>query len=107
MNYYLIKNFMKISNGIKELARTIIVIMILVAGVSIVSAWTAPICDPTLVDPSTCNAPAPVNVGALSQVKSGALQVNGFRNIGNRVQCPRVTLGKEVFFAFLRGLWYI
>ncbi|MBU4353168.1 hypothetical protein L6251_00555 [Candidatus Parcubacteria bacterium] len=79
---------MKISNGMKELARTIIVVAILVAGVSLVSAWTAP----TQAPPGG-NVPAPVNVGALSQIKSGPLQVNGFRNIGNSIFDGSVGIG--------------
>ncbi|MBU4224100.1 hypothetical protein KJ934_02670 [Patescibacteria group bacterium] len=73
---------------LKELARTIIVIMILVAGVSLVSAWTAP-----TQTPPGGNVSAPVNVGALSQIKSGPLQVNGFRNIGNSIFDGSVGIG--------------
>lgn len=73
---------------LKELAKTIIVIMILVAGVSLVSAWTAP-----TQAPPAGNVSAPVNVGALSQVKTGALEVNGFRNSGNSIFDGSVGIG--------------
>ncbi|MEK7070148.1 MAG: hypothetical protein AAB962_03785 [Patescibacteria group bacterium] len=50
----------------------------LVAGISY--AWTGPTANPPLN-----NAPAPINVSVLGQIKSGALQVNGFRNVGNSI----------------------
>ena len=50
----------------------------LVAGISY--AWTgAP------GNPPTFNTPAPINAGTSSQTKTGAVQVNGFRNIGKSV----------------------
>jgi len=43
-----------------------------------VSGWT----EPTSVPPAG-NVFAPLNVGSAPQIKNGALQVNGFRNLGD------------------------
>ncbi len=76
-------------NTIKELTKTIIVAMILIAGVSLVSAWTAP----TQIPPGG-NVSAPVNVGALSQYKSGAFGVGGlFRAYGNAIVDGSLSIG--------------
>ncbi len=39
------------------------------------------------------NVDAPVNVGSVSQIKSGALQVNGFRNLGSTILDNAVRIG--------------
>jgi len=52
--------------------------LILAFGISYAFAWTAP----TQAPPGG-NVSAPVNVGVAPQIKSGALQVNGFLNSGD------------------------
>ena len=61
---------------LKQSFLTIAIGLALAAGLSY--AWTGPTANPPLN-----NAPSPVNVSSSSQIKTGALQVNGFRNIGN------------------------
>jgi hypothetical protein len=53
-------------------------LMIFFSGVAIVSAWTGP----TAVAPGN-NAPAPINVGAVDQVKNAGLSVNTLLVAGN------------------------
>lgn len=63
---------------LKQAFLTIAIGLALVAGLSY--AWTGP-----TANPPNNNAPAPINVSVLGQIKEGALQVNGFRNIGNSI----------------------
>ena len=55
---------------------------------AVIWAWT----EPTVAPPGD-NVPAPINVGNSAQIKSGALQVNGFRNIGTTVLDSNVGIG--------------
>ena len=55
---------------------------------SIVFAWT----EPTTAPPGG-NVASPVNIGDIAQIKSGPLQVNGFRNIGTTVLDGNVGIG--------------
>lgn len=71
---------------LKQSILTIVIGLALAAGISY--AWTGPTANPPL-----SNAPAPINVGALSQIKEGALQVNGFKNIGNSIFDGSMSIG--------------
>ncbi len=74
---------------IKQFFITIIVCSVLLVGVGIVYSWTGP-----TQAPPAGNVDAPINVSANSQIKSGALQVNGFRNyLGNTVLDGSVGIG--------------
>lgn len=54
----------------------IIVIGFIFLANGLILAWTSPTCDPNVVDPSTCNVPAPLNIGSTDQTKSGGLTVD-------------------------------
>ncbi|MBU4480720.1 hypothetical protein KKH59_00175, partial [Patescibacteria group bacterium] len=56
--------------------------------VAVIYGWTEPSSAPP-----TGNVSAPINVGNASQIKTGPLQVNGFRNIGNTVLDGNVGIG--------------
>ena len=56
---------------------------------TIVYAWTPP-----TADPPGGNVPAPINIGNIGQIKSGPLEVNGFRNIGATRLDGNVGIGK-------------
>lgn len=62
--------------------------LILAVGLSYALAWTAP-----TANPPGGNVSAPINVSSNAQIKSGTLQVNGFRNIGTTVLDGNVGIG--------------
>lgn len=61
----------------------------LAAGALIASAWTGPGSTPP-----GGNVDAPINAGSASQVKSGALQVNGFLNSGSGINSGYMSVNK-------------
>jgi hypothetical protein len=69
-----------------------ILLLIIFAAVLIadkyIYAWTEP-----AGSPPDANVAAPLNVSANSQIKSGAVQVNGFRNIGTTILDGNVGIG--------------
>lgn len=83
-------------NSIKQTILTIIICLAVVAGVSLVYSYTQPpylgVCDNPPCPPGG-NTPEPINIGPVSQTKSGALQVNGFRNLGNALFDNNVSIG--------------
>ncbi len=74
---------------IKQSIITIIVCVAVVAGVSLVYSWTGPpyggVCNDPPCPPGG-NVPAPINVGSVSQYKSGALSIGGL------LQAPQIQL---------------
>ncbi len=76
---------------IKELVRTIILSLVLIAGVSMVSAWTGP----TQAPPGG-NVSAPINVGLALQSKTGPVAFKGAFETQNTTLLA--TLGGEVRF---------
>jgi len=62
--------------------------LMLAIGLSYAFAWTPP-----TGNPPAGNVSAPVNVSNSTQIKSGTLQVNGFRNIGTTVLDGNVGIG--------------
>ncbi|HHD92319.1 MAG TPA: hypothetical protein ENL06_01675, partial [Candidatus Portnoybacteria bacterium] len=57
-----------------------LIALCLVVGLSY--AWNTPSCDPTYIDPSTCNVDTPLNVGTTTQTKAGGLNISGNVGIG-------------------------
>lgn len=78
----------KIMQNLKFLSFSIALGIVLGAGIVAVSAWT----EPTGSAPSG-NLGAPLNISGSAQVKSGALQVNGFRNKGKTILDGNVGVG--------------
>lgn len=62
---------------VKQTTLTIVICLAVVAGVSIVSAWTGP-----TATPPGDNTPEPINVGGTSQLKTGALGIGGLLSVG-------------------------
>lgn len=70
-----------ILNNLKKIFSTILVIASFVLGANVIYSWTTPPATPPSSD-----TPAPINVGASTQVKSGSLGIDGnFLVSGNTV----------------------
>ena len=73
---------------IKQSFITIIICLILLAGVNYVMAWTAP-----TASPPADNVPAPINVSSDSQYKEGALGVGGvFHGYSSAIFDRKITM---------------
>lgn len=57
---------------IKQTLITLVICIIVLAGVNMIYAWSDPGCDPP-----NCNVSAPINVSNIAQQKIGALRVGG------------------------------
>ena len=79
---------MKITKNLKWLSLSIILGVVLGGGLIIAKAWT----DPSVAPPGG-NLGAPINTSSNSQVKTGPLQVNVFRNVGTSILDGNVGIG--------------
>jgi|GEM_PF-2683485 len=78
----------KIIHNLKWLTLSIAMGIVLGGGLITIKAWT----EPTVAPPGG-NLGAPINTSANGQIKSGALQVNGFRNLGTTILDGNVGIG--------------
>jgi len=79
-------------------ASWLLLIIILTLGLSIsfqslLAAWSTPAGNPPTCAAGTAGCDAPLNDSTTSQIKSGTLQVNGFRNIGSSIFDGSVGIG--------------
>ena len=77
-----------IIHNLKWLTLSLVFGIVLGGGLITIKAWT----EPTM-DPPEGNIGAPINTGDNAQMKSGELQVNGFRNLGTTVLDRNVGIG--------------